>query len=926
VPVPWTPDKAKADIGRLIQKYERIRADGQADHYKEEETKKDLILPLFSALGWDVNNDEAYEVTAEENVSRGRVDYGFRIDKVTKFYVEAKSLETNLDDADHLLQAIDYSYTKGVTWAVLTNFSRTIVLNADVKETNPVKSAVFDLRAEEYATSFDQLGLLSRVSVGSGELDRQVEKWHRSLRKKRIDIQLLDDLNESRSDLLADINRLNRSRFENAGDALEETVQRLLDRLIFIRVAEDRNLEDRVLRLLLSERDSSTVLKRLREIFRHFDDNFDSKLFALHLADEVRIDDIVLQKVIRGLYETRDGTVRYNFSVIDADILGVMYEQYLGLLLRKTAKQARLADGTANRREQGIYYTPTWVVDYMVSSAIGAALQRKGLRPESLRLLDPACGSGSFLLRAFAQLKSLRNPEGAPVQSTFDPELEGRLVALRTSVLKENLFGVDLDPRAAEIAQLNLMIQAAETRHRLPTLERNIRIGNSVVEDHTLDPRAFDWNGAFPQVMKSGGFDVVVCNPPYVNAIQLSKLVSEEVKAYWSRRWKGRENGAVDLFVHFFNEALDICREGGSVAFITPNKYLSAPYGEEFRKSVAEKHTLLKLVDLSRVRVFDDPSVYPVITVIRKGKDRRAKTVTVERPSSPNLQDVSSHDVNLEVLRDLPENLWGPLLSDNAELIHKIFSRCRLLGEIATVQATSTAAESDLYSSFINESQGLKLINTGAIDRYATTWGLRPLRNKGMKFEQPRLAVIGTSVSADRSALYNRPKILFAKLALRIEAFLDGSGEFASINTNCVHSPEPEYPLDYLLTVLNSSLITFVYSELFSGLVMSKGYFQFQAPQLRLIPIAPSTEGQRAATSRKTAELVGVAAKLARASSLRLDEARLLTEKMAELDREADKLVYSIYGLDARDVEAVEGSVRRFATHDPVDVSSGSDE
>lgn len=899
-------------VARLVATYAEIRQQGRISKFTEEETKKDLILPLFHALGWKVHDSR--EVTAEEHVLRRRVDYGFRINGITKFYVEAKSLGTDLDDPDHLLQAIDYSYTKGVTWAVLTNFARTLVLNADAKERNPFKSAVFDLRAEDYVPSFDQLRLLGRTSVESGELDRQIEKWHRSLRKQRIDKQLLDDLNDSRSELLSDINRLNRARFENEPDALEETVQRLLDRLIFVRVAEDRGLEDRVLRLLLSSKDSPSVLRRLREIFRHFDENFDSKLFAPHLADEVRIDDEVLQKVIRGLYETRDGMVRYNFAVIDTDVLGVMYEQYLGLLLRKTAKRARLADGTANRREQGIYYTPTWVVDHMVRIALHAAMERKGVDPETLRLLDPACGSGSFLLRAFDQVKALRNPDRGPVQTRFDAELEGRLVALRTSVLKENLFGVDLDARAAEIAQLNLMIQAAETRHRLPTLERNIRIGNSVVDDPSIDPRALDWKSAFPTVDGEGGFDVVVCNPPYVNAIQLAKSVSPGMKTYWSNRWKGRESGAVDLFIHFFNQALDVCRPGGVVAFITPNKYLSAPYGAEFRKYLAREHTLLRLVDLSRVKVFDDPSVYPVITVIRKGRAHQKGTITVERPNSPAFGDSAVHELELDLLRKLPESLWGPLLSDNARLVEKLFASGRLLEEVAEVQATSTAAESDAYSALVHEQGDLKLINTGAIDRYATTWGIKPLRNKGAKYGHPFLDVRSDVVSAERAALYRRPKIVFAKLALRIEAFLDPSGEFASINTNCVHSPKPDFPLEYLLGILNSTLASYVYAELFAGLVMSKGYFQFQAPQLRLLPIASATPAQRNAITTKVGEIQQVASRLSRASALKVDAARSLEEQMTRLDREIDEMVYELYNLTDDEIGAVGRLLARIST------------
>jgi hypothetical protein len=498
-PVRWDQEASKTEVERLVAEYERERTAGSLSQFTEEDTKKNFILPLFRALGWRVDSSD---VSAEERVLRGRADYGFKIGGVTKFYVEAKSLSKSLAERENLQQVIDYSYAKGVPWAVLSNFAQTFVPYSELKSKNPFDCRFFELSAEDYVSGFDRLRLLSFPAIAGGELDSKAEEFGRKPRKQPIDKQLLKDLNSFRLDLAKDIRRLNDSTFRDADEALEEAVQRLLDRLIFIRVAEDRGLEDRQLSLIASESES-TVAKRLRELFRRYDDNFDSKLFLPHAADSVRVDGEVLQRVLRGLHQTADESVRYDFGAIDADVLGVMYEQYLGLTLRQTPKRAKLADGAVNRKEQGIYYTPTWVVDYIVRFSIEEALNRKGARPERLRVLDPACGSGTFLLRAFDHLMRARNPTGASVQARFDPETSERLVGLRTSVLTENLFGVDLDARAVEIAQLNLRIRAAESRHRLPTLERNLRVGNSVIADVSVDARALDWSKAFPEAMVS---------------------------------------------------------------------------------------------------------------------------------------------------------------------------------------------------------------------------------------------------------------------------------------------------------------------------------------------------------------------------------------------------------------------------------------
>jgi hypothetical protein len=267
----WDEAEAKTEVGRLVQEYERALSAGRLPQhgdaqFGEESTKKDFILPLFRALGWRV--EDSREVTAEERILRGRADYGFKIGGVTKFYVEAKTLSKNLMEREHLQQVIDYSYAKGVPWAVLTNFAQTVVLYSEVREPNPFNCRFIELSAGQYVSSFDRLRLLSRPAIATGELDSKAEAFGRMPKKQPIDKQLLKDLNSFRLDLAKDIRRLNNDKIGKADDILEETVQRLLDRLIFIRVAEDRGLEDKHLSLL-SKGSESTAPKRLRELFRH---------------------------------------------------------------------------------------------------------------------------------------------------------------------------------------------------------------------------------------------------------------------------------------------------------------------------------------------------------------------------------------------------------------------------------------------------------------------------------------------------------------------------------------------------------------------------------------------------------------------------------------------------------------------------------
>src|SRR3972149_11192224 len=185
-------ESAKQAIQVLVEKYNRVVAEGRDGKYKEEETKKDFIIPLFRALGWDVENSA--EVTAEEKVSKKRVDYGFRINGIPKFFLEAKSFKEDLDNRKYIDQAINYAWHKGCTSAILTNFERIKIFNAEVKTEHPWLSQLKPtLHCNEFLAKLDELLLLSRESFEKGLLDREAEKWGKKEKKTPINKRLLDD-------------------------------------------------------------------------------------------------------------------------------------------------------------------------------------------------------------------------------------------------------------------------------------------------------------------------------------------------------------------------------------------------------------------------------------------------------------------------------------------------------------------------------------------------------------------------------------------------------------------------------------------------------------------------------------------------------------------------------------------------------------
>lgn len=469
-------EKAKIEIKNLVKKYNDLVASGRIKTYSEESTKKDLILPLFRALGWDVENGD--ECTAEEKISRKRVDYGLRIDGIPKIFLEAKAAREDLDKTEFAEQAINYAWHKGATWAVLCDFEGTKVFNAEWKSSNPLQNLFFALNFNQYESD-DRLFLLSRESLEKGLIDKEAEKWGKKVKKVPVDKQLLSDLTTFRNNLNKNILKNNASK-NLTEDELDESVQRLLDRLIFIRTLEDKQLEAPILQSIVREDTNKRIYKKLNEAFRKIDDIYNSKLFTPHLCEELVVDDDVLEKVIMGLFRTSDNAVHYDFSAIDADVLGNIYEQYLGHILKKTDKRAKLTEGKAHRKEQGIYYTPTYIVDYIVRNTVGELAKSKKTDLSKIKILDPACGSGSFLMKTFDYLVTLDNKRNGSVEQThLDTMSESVTYGRKVEILKNNIFGVDLDSKAVEIAQLNLLLKAAEKKHRLPTLQENIKHGNT---------------------------------------------------------------------------------------------------------------------------------------------------------------------------------------------------------------------------------------------------------------------------------------------------------------------------------------------------------------------------------------------------------------------------------------------------------------
>ena len=929
--------KAKREVARLVSKLDSLTK-REFKKYDEENTKKDFILPLFRALGWAI--EDRREVTAEDKVSRRRVDYAFRIEGIPKFFLEAKRLKADLDNPKYAWQAINYAWTKGVTWAVLTDFEGLKVFNAQWKGDNLLYNRFIEIAYTEYLERFDELWLLSRESFEKGLLDIEAEKVAKKAKREPVGKQLFDDLIVWRHRLYKQLKGWNDGY---SAAEIDEAVQRILDRLIFIRTAEDRELEERVLLPAVREWQENGRPKELNEalvrIFRDFDNKYDSELFEVgHFCEELFCDSTTYAYVTKGLYGMRDEVPTYNFDAIDVDVLGGIYEQYLSYRqgLPEEVEEAK----RRRRKKRGIYYTPKFVVQYIVENTVGRLLQgRSHDEIRKLRILDPACGSGSFLIEAFEMLaryhQELRGDVGEALvasrkregtsPSPTDLEYDDFLERLR--ILRDNIYGVDLDPQAVEIARLNLLLKTLHRRALLPKLEDNIRCGNSLISGDEKElsqcfgaewreKRHFNWEEEFPKIMEEGGFDVVIGNPPYERT-----LIVEE-KEYYRRYYKSAY-GAYDIYVLFLEKAINLLKEGGLLGFITSNKYLVSDYAKPLRQLLLESGEIAQLIDLTDTRrVFEDALVSPAILIYRRKSRPRSKyrvkklvanesnlhylTGERELKEYASIDEIVTPELRFEIHVDL----------ESKTLLEKIYASSDKLGAICEVRTGIMGFDYWKLEKYITDGRPVqhscRIATNSYIEPYGFLWGKKIKLYRKRYFTNPYLDLDSDALNENTRKLFLTPKIIVRGVARRLTGALDADGSVGLlVAVHCVVN-RTQYDDKFVLALLNSALFNWIHLKKLYGARIPEGSLRYPVSFIKQLPIR-RIDFENPQDVKMHDGLVALVERMLdlhkRLKDAKGEEKKNLERQIARTDRKIDGLFYQLYGITEEERKIIEGEM-----------------
>jgi N-6 DNA Methylase len=496
-------------IADLVERFDQQSDAYKSGQYNEAQLRQEFIDPMFKALGWDMENISGYaeaykDVIHEDAIKIGGAtkapDYCFRIGGTRKFFLEAKKPSVDIKtDAHPAFQLRRYAWSAKLPLSVLTDFEEFAAYDCRVKPAlsdNAATARVLYLGFREYISRWDEIEkIFSRDAILKGSFDKFAESTKAKRGTAEVDDAFLDEIEKWRADLAANLALRNPALSQRD---LNFAVQRTIDRIVFLRICEDRRIEvyGRLMALLNGEH----TYARLQRLFREADERYNSGLFHFQkekdrveppddLTPGLEIDDAVLKKIIRRLYYPESP---YEFSVLPADILGQVYEQFLGKVIRLTeGHRAKVEDKPEVKKAGGVYYTPTYIVDYIVKHTVGKLLENKTPKQAAkLRILDPACGSGSFLIGAYQYLLDWHRDWYADHDpkkwaAGKDPAIyqgpggEWKLTtAERKRILLQNIFGVDIDAQAVETTKLFPALESSRRRvgtnacHPAPFLSR----------------------------------------------------------------------------------------------------------------------------------------------------------------------------------------------------------------------------------------------------------------------------------------------------------------------------------------------------------------------------------------------------------------------------------------------------------------------
>ncbi len=931
-------EEAYRIISELIQKFDEQYESYKKTDYNETQTRLDFINPFFKALGWDMDNSlgyaEAYrEVIHEDKIKIGGAtkapDYSFRIGGKRLFFVEAKKPSVMIkSDASVAYQIKRYGWSAKLPISIITDFEEFALYDCTHKpkpNDKPAADRIKYITYKDYLNEFDFLWeTFSKEKVLKGGLDKFIKSDKGSKGTATVDKEFLESLNKWRLLLAKDISRNNKKLNE---DELNFAVQQTLDRIIFLRIAEDRGVEEYG-RLKEALKGKGARYQKLFDYFHHADKKYNSGLFDFKkdtLSENLKIDNEVIEQIISELYYPE---CPYEFSVLAVEILGSAYEQFLGKVIRITASHnAKIDDKPEVRKAGGVYYTPQYIVDYIVKNTVGELIKNK--TPEEItkiKVVDPACGSGSFLLGAYQYLLDYHKDyyNNQPVSNGKAPLTPtGALTTNeKKNILLNNIFGVDIDANAVEVTKLSLLLKCLEGETNatiqqeitfeqervLPTLDNNIKCGNSLIDTDyydgqlnlgTFDKRVkpFNWQSAFPDVFKQGGFDAVIGNPPYGAYLDVS------IQKYFCEKYKN-QNYQLDSYLLFLEKSADIVVKEGYLGFIIPNTWLSNLMTTEIRKFIFTNFAIEKIYHF-KYKVFFQATVDTEILLLRF-KRSTPNYILIE--IIDNCGKVQSLCVNQSDWINMDGKPVNILIGDKQinvkiklEKFPVLDNFCKItqgakpfqVGKGVPKQTQKIVDEKPYVSDKKKDKYFRPLLRGSLINKYIILWTNNYWIKFGDWLAEPRY-------SAGYEA---REKLIIRQTGDSLIAAYDNQQFIVRDNLYTILSKNENTDLMFILGLINSRLMNWYYQNILNP-EKGEALAQVKKGHISLLPINNDKNYYSVIKNNVLALL-----KFRKEIEYLLipSERDQLEQQIKYTEDKIDRLVYELYGLTEEEIKVVEG-------------------
>lgn len=958
-------EKAFEKVQELINHFEAGIEHYLSPSYQEAEVRKEYIDKFFIILGWDVNHDLqknpfAQEVKIEKaqrqqgGLGQKRADYAFFLApnfKQEQFFVEAKKPSRTLrQNKDDYFQTAKYGWNAGTGVSILTDFEEVVIIDCrfrpdfDTILQNEIKYYKYsDFR--DFDTFEEFYWIFSREALVAGNLPKYIEQ----LKKPKgasgkqlkmfggkyltIDESFLNYIDEKRYELATAFyqNNPNLDAY-----SLTEATQRTIDRIVFIRFLEDKFIEtENIIHKIAT---ASHPWAKFVEECKYLDNKYNGIVFKPLFIDDKNFgganDDL-----FRALCSDLDHTnTPYDFNYIPIHILGSIYERFLGKVVVIENGKAKIELKPEVRKAGGVFYTPKYIVDYIVKNTVGKIIEGKTARQiEELTFADIACGSGSFLIgvfeylldyhiKYFNQYKSVAKEAGCK----YNEELGIYVLSIKQKqqILLNNIYGVDIDLQATEVTQLSLFLKMLEDEttstandmmvlfHEkiLPNLSNNIKCGNSLIgtdiltnkldldleQERKLNP--FDFKLAFAKVFKKGGFDVILGNPPYY------KITDKMQTDYFAVKYT-HQNYQYDLYLLFMERYQDWLKQNGVLGIIIPNTWLQSITFKNIRQHLATSYLWQKILHISE-HIFK-AVVDTHVLIFEKNEKIKNNKVSVEKYEKNTFSDYQT--INQ---KDIPKN--GEIINllakpEEISLFNKIKKNSKTIVELCQVyngvkpfeKGKGIPAQTEQIMKdkpYVKENQSkpdgenwLPLLRGSLINKYIN------------HFNNDSWILYGDNLAAPRNPkIFDaKEKIIIRQTSDRIIATIIGKDIICRNNLHILISNKISH--QFILGILNSKLTDFYYYQINpeQGEVLAE-VKKIHVEQLPIPKINKSNQETHDSIVKLVEQML--ASKKQQQTAVTERDKSYLEEKCNNLDNQINELVYELYGLSDEEIKIVEKS------------------